>query len=89
MCRPVQADLHGENQSEIREVRGYTTDDQTCTRRLVRNPEPTVEKKPQFEIDLRVEGVSQDTFLQVEEKMKQIHGKVGKVLNGIMCKIHT
>ena len=26
-------------------------------------------KKPQFEIDLRVEGVSQDAILQDEEKM--------------------
>ena len=37
------------------------------TRRLVRDPEPAVEKKPQFEIDLRVEGVSQDAILQIRE----------------------
>ena len=35
-------------------------DDQTSTRKLVRDSEPVVDKKPQFEIDLRVEGVSQD-----------------------------
>ena len=42
----------------IRDVRGNATDDQTRTRRLVQDFEPDVEKKPQFEIDLRVEGVS-------------------------------
>ena len=36
----------------------------TGTRRLVRDPEPAVDTKPQFEIDLRVEGVSQDAILQ-------------------------
>ena len=29
-----------------------------------------VDKKPQFEIDLRVERVSQDAILQDEEQMK-------------------
>ena len=41
------------------------------TRRLVRYLEPAVEKKPKVEIDLRVEGVSQDAVSQDEEKMKE------------------
>ena len=48
----------------------------TSTRRLVRDPEPAVDTKPQFEIDLRVEGVSQDAILQDEEKMKEINEKL-------------
>ena len=32
-----------------------TTDDQTSTTKLVRDSEPRVGKKPQFEIGLRVE----------------------------------
>ena len=51
----------------------YLDDVSTSTRRLVRDPEPAVEKKPQFEIDLRVEGVSQGAILQDEEKMKEIN----------------
>ena len=47
--------LARESQSGTRDVRGYTTDDQSGTRRLVRDLEPAVEKKSQFEIDLRVE----------------------------------
>ena len=68
------------DRTEIRDVRGHTTDDQTSTRRLARDPEPGVEKKPRFEIDFRVEGVSQDaSLLQHEEQMKEINEKVGKV----------
>ena len=37
--------LAREIQSGTRDVRGYTTDDQTSTGRLVRDPEPAVEKK--------------------------------------------
>ena len=44
MRRLVQWDLYG-SLSGIRDVRCYTTDDQTGTRRLVRDPEPAVEKK--------------------------------------------
>ena len=33
-------------------------------------------KKPQFEIDLRVEGESQDAILQDEEKRKEINEKL-------------
>ena len=47
-----------------RDVRGYTTDDQTGTRRLVKDPESAVNKEPHIGIDLRVEGVSQDAILQ-------------------------
>ena len=48
-----------ESQSGTGDVRGYTKDDQTGTRRLVRDLDPAVEKKkPQFEIDCRVEGVA-------------------------------
>ena len=35
---------------------------QTNTRGLVRDSEPVVDNQPQFEIDLRVEGVSQDAI---------------------------
>ena len=46
----------------IRDARGNTTDDQTTTRELVQNSVSLVEKKPQFEIDLRVQGASQDAI---------------------------
>ena len=81
MCRLVQG-LVRESQCGTRDVRGYTTDDQTSTRRLVRDLEPAVEEKPQFEIDLRVEGVSQDAILQYEEKMTEIHKKLEKLRIG-------
>ena len=60
MCtstRKLVTDLTG-----IREDRGYTTGDQICTRNFVRNLEPLVDKKAQFEIDPRTEGLSQDAF---------------------------
>ena len=63
-------------QSGIRDVRGNTTDDQTSTRKLV------VDEKPQFENDLRVQGVSQDTILQDEEKMKDINKKLERLRTG-------
>ena len=85
MCRLVQG-LVRESQSGTRDVRGYTTDDQTSTRRLVRDLEPAVEKKPQFEIDLGVEGVFQDAILQDEEKMKEIHKKLEKLRIGSCTK---
>ena len=72
MCRLAEGDLNG----RANLGRGYTTDDQTNKRKLVRNPEPVVDKKPQFEIDLRVEGVSQVAFLQDQEKMKEFNEKV-------------
>ena len=45
--------------------------------------EPDVEKKPHFEIDLRI-GVSQDAFLQNEAKMTKINEKLEK-LKVISC----
>ena len=59
-----------ESQSGTKDVKG-STNDQTCIRRLVRGFEPAVEKKPQFEIDLQVEGVSKEVILKDEEKMKK------------------
>ena len=44
--------------------------------------EPDVEKKPQFEIDLRVEGVSQDAILQDGAKMNEINEKLEKLKVG-------
>ena len=46
----------------------------------------TVDRKPQFEIDLRVEGVSQDAILQDEEKMKEINKKLEKLRIGSCTK---
>ena len=71
-----------ESQSGIGDVRGYTPDDQTSTRRLVRGSEPAVEKKPQFEIDFQVEEVSHDAILQDEEKIKEINEKLEKLKMG-------
>ena len=73
-------------QSGIKDVRGYTTDDPTSTRKFVRDSESVVDKKPQFEIDLRVEGVSQDTILQDEEKMKEINKKLERLRIGSCAK---
>ena len=77
------------SQSGTRDVNGSTSDDQPRKRRLVRDFEPAVETKPQLEIDLRVEGVSQDAVLQDEEKMDEINEKFGNIENGIMCRIHS
>ena len=63
------------DQTGKRDVRSHTTGDQTSTRKLVRNFEPLVDKKSQFEIDLRTEGVSQDAILQDESKMNEISEK--------------
>ena len=51
----------------------------TSARRLVRDLELAVEKKLKFEIDLRVDGVSQDAILQDDEKMKEINKKLEKL----------
>ena len=45
-----------------------------------------VDKKPQFEIDLRVEGVSQDDILQDEAKMNEINEKLEKSYMGSCAK---
>ena len=64
-----------------RDVRGNTT------RRLVQDLEPDVEKKPHIEIDLRVEGASQDAILQDEAKMNEINEKLEKLEVGSCTKI--
>ena len=63
-------------------LRRFRPTSATGTRRLVRDLEPAVEKKPRFEIDLRVEGVSQDAILQYEEKTTEIHKKLEKLRIG-------
>ena len=68
----------------IRDVRGNTTDDQTSTRKLVHNSVSLVDKKPQLEIHLRVDGVSQDVILQDEEQMKEIN-KTLEMLKSDSC----
>ena len=70
----------------IRDVRGCTTDDQISTRKFVQNPEPHVDKKPQFKIGLRIEGVSQDAILQDEAKMNEINKKLEKFKIGSCAK---
>ena len=73
-------------QTGKRDVTGNTTDDQTSTRKLVRDSESAVDKKPQLEIDLRVERVSQDAILQDEENMKEINKKLEKLRIGSCTK---
>ena len=58
----------------------------TSTRRFARDPEPAVKKKPQFEIDLRVEGVSQGAIEQDEENMKEINENLEKLHMGSSTK---
>ena len=53
----------------------------------VRNSVSPFNKKPQCEIHLRVEGVSQDDNLQDEAQMKEIDKKLGKLRFWIMYKI--
>ena len=45
-----------------------------------------VDKKPKFEIDLRVEGVSQDAIVKDEEQMKEIRKKLEKLKSGSCTK---
>ena len=70
----------------IRDVRGNTTDGQTSTRKLVPNSVSLVDRKPHFEIDLRVEGVSQDAILHDEAKMNEINEKLEKRKMGSCAK---
>ena len=52
----------------------------SCFRKLERNSVSLVDKKPKFEIDLRVvEGVPQDAILKDEEQMKEINTKLEKL----------
>ena len=70
-----------ESQSGTKDVKG-STNYQTSIKKLVRCFEPAVEKKPQFEIDLQVERVSQDAILKDEEKMDEINEKLEKLKMG-------
>ena len=76
----LKANWHSQQQHQ------RVCDDVTSTRRLVRDPEPAVEEKPRFEIDLRVEGVSQDAVLQDEEKMNEINKKLKQLRIGSCAK---
>ena len=51
-------------------------------RKLERNSVSPVDKKPEFEIDLRVEGVPQDAILKDEEQMKETNKKLEKLKIG-------
>ena len=51
-------------------------DDQTSSGKVARNSVSFVDKRPQFEIDLRVERVSQCAILQHEEQMKETNKKL-------------
>ena len=48
--------------------------------------EPDVGKKPQFEIDLRVEGVSQDAILQDAAEINGSNEKLEKLKDGSCTK---
>ena len=74
-----QVKNYAKNQSGIRDVRGSTTHDQIGTRRLVQDPEPAVEKKPQFEIDLRVKRSISRCYLTRWRKDERDQWTVGKV----------
>ena len=56
------------------------------SRKLERRDESTVEKQPQFEVDLRIEGIAQDVILKDEERMGKIQEVVGKLRNGSRTK---
>ena len=44
--------------------------------KLVQDPKPKVEQKPDVDIDLKVQEVAQDAILQDESQMKEINQKV-------------
>ena len=75
-----QVKNYAKNQSGIRDVRGCTTGDQIGTRRLARDPGPAVEKKPQFEIDLRVKRSTPRRHPTRWRKDERDQWTVGKVL---------
>ena len=58
-----------------------------ASRKLVRNSVSLVDKKPQFEIDLRVEGVPQDAILEDEEQMEEVNKKLENFAKWTMHKI--
>ena len=53
---------------------------------MERNSVPLVDKKPTFEVDLRVEGVLQDAILEDEELMKETNKKLEKLKIGSCTK---
>ena len=61
-----------------RAVKGNTTDDQTSSGKTVRYSVSPVDNKPQFEIDLRVEGISQDAILRNGSCTKSIRNDLKK-----------
>ena len=67
-------------QREQREEQGNPTDKPELlrARKLERRAESTVEKKPEFKVDLRIEGIAQDVILKDEERMGKIQAAVEK-----------
>ena len=82
--QPLSGDVPSSSRKPVaveignRDVQGYTMDDQTSSGKPVRNSVSFVDKKPKFEIDLRVEGVSQDAILKDEQK-KEINKQLEKL----------
>ena len=78
-------------QDEDRVNKGDTTDNQysssICER--MRDTEVSVEQKPKFKADLRVEGVPEDVILKDEEPMKQINETVEKLKDGSKSVVTT
>ena len=70
--------------TENRDAIGNTTEDpgSSSFRKLERNSVSLVDRKPKFEIDLREEGVPQDTIMKDEEQMKEINKKLEKLKIG-------
>ena len=73
--------------SQQQQQQPFSGDVPSSSKELVRNSVSLVDKRPQFEIGLRVEGVSQDAILYDEEQVKRDQQKVGKVENWIMHKV--
>ena len=67
-----------------RDVRGYATGNGDSSGKLVQDSEPKVicEQKPDVDIDLRVQGVSQDATLEDEATMREINQQVTKIKAG-------
>ena len=65
-----------------RDVRDFTTGTGNSSGKPVQDMEPKVEQKPDFDIDLRAQGVSQDAILQDEAEMREINHQVNKVKAG-------
>ena len=73
-------------QNEDRENKGDTTENSVLTGKPVRDTASSVEEQPTFEIDLRVEEVSQDAILKDEEQMKKINDTLEKLNSGSCTK---